>query len=79
MVAIVKEARSDASITSGYSKLSLGLSSSSDIFSLSFSVFPPPSEALERHDRYGIRFDKLAEFWMIPDANAVLPAYPALS
>jgi hypothetical protein len=71
MAATANETRAEASIRSGYSKPSFSSSASSDAFSLSLSIFPPPPEALERHNRYGIRFDKLAEFWVIPDANAV--------
>jgi hypothetical protein len=79
MVATANETRAEASIRSGYSKPSFTSSASSYAFSLSFNVFPPPPEVLEYHDRYGIRFDKLAEFWVIPDANTVWPAHSVAS
>jgi hypothetical protein len=74
-VANAKENRTNASIRSGYSKSFLTDQAPSDAFSLSFSVFPPTPEALAGHDRYGIRFDNLAVFWVIPEANVVWPAY----
>lgn len=74
-VVIAEETRSDASTRSGYSKLSQDVPDFSQIFRLSFSVFPPPLEAIERYGRYGMRFDKLAEFWVIEDGRAVRPAH----
>ena|SRR2546423_11549278 len=69
-VATAGQARSDAFVRAGYTKRPLSFSSA-DFSSLSFSVFPPAPEEIERHDRYGIRFDKLVEFWVIPDADGV--------
>jgi hypothetical protein len=55
--------RSDAFIRAGYARAPFSFSSSAEFCSLSFSLFPPAPEDIERHDRYGIRFDKLAEFF----------------
>ena len=73
-VAIANETRPDASIRSGYSELSLDAFNLSHLFTLSFSIFPPTTEAGERYDRYGMRFDKLADFWVIEDGCALCSA-----
>jgi hypothetical protein len=78
-VANGKDDRANASIRSGYSKPVLTDPASSNAFSLSFSVFPPIPEALASHDRYGIRFDNLAVFWVIPEADVVWSAYSTAS
>src|SRR5947207_530756 len=63
--------RSNASIRAGYTRAPFSFSSSAEFCSLSFSLFPPSPEDIERHNRYGIRFEKLAEFWVIRDADSV--------
>jgi hypothetical protein len=70
-VVITGKTRSDVSIRAGYTKASLTFPSSAEFSGLSFSVFPPAPGDIERHDRYGIRYDKLAEFWVIRDADDV--------
>lgn len=70
-VAFTEKTRSDASIRAGYTKEPFSFSSSADFFSLSFSLFPPAPKDIERRDRYGIRFEKSVEFWVIRDADGV--------
>src|SRR5579862_6570792 len=47
-VAFTGKTRSDASIRAGYTKEPFSFSSSADFFSLSFSLFPPAPEDIER-------------------------------